>query len=111
MAVQIFAVGLAVQLARVLLAVFLRFLFRELLGLFLRLPLGLLLQPLPLRPHLGALLLALLLAGFAFAADRLEIGLEVIGAVVVIDLLARLDVLDGADEHLPLAWANVGFSV
>ena len=92
-----------------------------LLGLFLQLRCGLflgpgelfrLLQRLALRlgleaglfhPRLGALLLALLLASVAFAADRLQIGFEVVGAVVVVDLVARLDVLDGADEDLALA--------
>src|SRR4029077_9759383 len=92
-------------------AVLLRGLRRQLFRLLQRLALRLGLQAQFLGPRLGALLLALLFAGRAFAADRLQIGFEVIGAVVVIDLFARLDVLDGADEHLAFAWANVGFRV
>src|SRR5882724_11906768 len=110
MAVQVLAVGLAVQRLR-----FLRRLVFGLVlgGLLLGLGdlLGLLLQPQALSPRFGALLLALLLAGSAFAADRLQIGLEVVGAVIVVDLLARLDVLDGADEDLALARLDVGFRV
>src|SRR5262249_50475066 len=87
------------------------FFLRKLLGLLARLLLGLFLQTQFLRPRLGALLLALLLAGGAQAADRLEVFLGVVGAVVVVDLVARLDVLDGADENLARAWANVGFRV
>src|SRR5258707_2576327 len=82
-----------------------------LLGLFQRFPLGLRLEAEFFRPRLGALLRALLFASRAFAADRLQIGFEIIGAVIVIDLLARLNLLDGADEDLALAWANVGFRV
>src|SRR6185503_17782998 len=78
-------------------------------GQLLRLALGLGLQAGPFRPRFRALLLALLLAGCAFAADRLQIGFEVVSAVVVVDLLARLDVLDGADEDLALARLDVGF--
>ena len=37
-------------------------------------------------PRLGALLLALLFARRAFAADRLQIRLEVVGAIIVVDL-------------------------
>src|SRR6188768_435918 len=83
----------------------------ELLGLLARLLLGLRLQTLLLRPRLGALLLPLLHAGSAQAADRLEVFLEVVGAVVVVDLLARRDVLDGADIDLALDRVNVGFGV
>src|SRR6478735_8579255 len=83
----------------------------QLLRLLQRLALGLGLQAGLFSPRLGALLLALLLAGRAFAADRLQIGFEIVGAVIVIDLLARLDLLDGADEDLALARLNVGFGV
>src|SRR6266852_3058077 len=62
-------------------------------------------------PRLGALLLALLFASRAFAADRLQIRLEVVGAVVVVDLFAGLDVLDRADHDLALAGADVGLRV
>jgi hypothetical protein len=81
--------------------------FSELLRLLQRLALGLGLQARPLLAGLSAFLFALLLAGVAFAADRLQIGFEVIGAVVVVDFLAWLDVLDGADEHLALARLDV----
>ena len=112
-----FGVGVAVQFLRLFLRVVIGVVIGlvfgpgEPLGLLLRLALGLFLQPKLLRPRLGALLLALLLAGVAFAADRLQISLEVVGAVVVVDLLARLDVLDGADEDLALAGFDVGFRV
>src|SRR6267143_7276570 len=109
------------RLLRLPLSLFLQLRFSLLLGLLLflgqlfsllqRFPLGLGLQAGLFRPRFGALLLALLLAGRAFAADRLQIGFEIIRAVIVIDLLARLDVLDGADEDLALAWANVGFRI
>src|SRR5690242_14649233 len=69
----------------------------QLLGLLQRLALGLGLEARPFRPRLSALLLALLLARVAFAADRLQIGFEIVRAVVIVDLLARLDVLDGAN--------------
>src|SRR5581483_1405151 len=98
------------KLALLLLPRFFSFL-GELLGLAPRLLLGLRLQAKPLGPRLGALLLALLLAGVALAADRLQIGLEVIGPVIVVDLFARLDGLDGADVDLALAWANIGLRV
>ena len=62
-------------------------------------------------PRLSLLLCPLLLAGLAFAADRLQIGFEIVGTVIVVDLLARLDVLDGADEDLLLARLDVGFGV
>src|SRR5437667_341929 len=101
-AVQVFGVGVAVQFLRLFLRVVIGVVIGlvfgpgEPLGLLLRLALGLFLQPKLLRPRLGALLLALLLAGVAFAADRLQISLEVVGAVVVVDLLTRLGVLDAA---------------
>src|SRR5262245_23058046 len=60
---------------------------------------------------LGPRQLALLLAGVALAADRLQVLLEVILAVVVVDLFARLDVLGGADEHPAIAGLHVGFGV
>src|SRR6185503_2981098 len=85
------------------------FFLRQLLGSLARLLLGLRLQPLLRRPRLGALLLPLLHAGSAQAADRLEVFLEVVGAVVVVDLFARLNVLDGADVDLALDRVNVGF--
>src|SRR5215475_10470483 len=125
-AAQMFAIGLAVEPFRlplgvrglflllvllVFLLVFLGELLRFPLGFFLGFALGLLLQALPLRPRLGALLLAHLLAGLAFAADRLQIGFEIVGAVIVVDLLARLDVLDGADENLALARLDVGLRI
>src|SRR5581483_9712960 len=88
---------------------------RPLLGLLFGFPFRLFefpgLQSQPLGPRLGPLLLALLLAGDAFAADRLEVGLEVIGAVIVIDFLARLDVLDRADENLSFARPDVALRV
>ena len=49
---------------------------RQLLGLLQSLLLFLGLQALPFCPRLGALLLAFLLAGVAFAADQLQIGFE-----------------------------------
>src|SRR6516225_4379421 len=125
-AAQMFAIGVAVEPFRpplgvlglflllfllVFLLVFLGELLGFPLGFFLGLALGLLLQALPLRPRFGALLLALLLAGLAFAADRLQIGFEIVGAVVVVDLLARLDVLDGADENPALARLDVGLRI
>src|SRR3954463_11200060 len=73
--------------------------------------LGPLLCALLLLTLLGAQFFALLLASRAFAADRLQIRLEVIAAVIVVDLLARLDVLDGADHHLALARADVGLRI
>src|SRR5512141_61028 len=82
------APGVAVQLPlQFLLQLFRRLFF----GLLQGLPLGPGLQAQTLGPRLGALLPALLFAGVAFAADRLQIRLEVIGAVVVVDLFARLD--------------------
>src|SRR4051812_35915690 len=92
-AVQRRAVRLAVQLLLLLLQ--LQGLRRQLLGLLQGLPLGLGLQARFFSPRLGALLLALLFACRAFAADRLDVGLEVIGAVIIVDLVAGLDVLDG----------------
>ena len=100
MPVHRLAAGVAVQFP---LQRFLELLRRLFFGLLQRLPFGLGLQAQPLGPRLGALLLALLFASVAFAADRLQIRLEVIGAVIVVDLLARLDVLDGAYYHLALA--------
>src|SRR4051794_16579756 len=117
MAVQRRTVRVAVEL---LLAIFfglgigrasLRRLRLALLGLFQRLPLGFGLEAEFFCPSLGALLLALLFARRAFAADRLQVGFEIVGAVVVIDLLAGLDLLDGADEDLALARFDVGFRV
>src|SRR5579872_5944942 len=84
---------------------------RRFLSFFFGLPLSFDFQPQPFGPRLRPLLLALLLASGAFAADRLQIGFEVVGAVVVIDLVARLDVLDGANENLALARANVAFCI
>src|SRR5215470_12008397 len=46
-------------------------------------------------PFLAPLLDALV----ALAADRLEEAVEIVAAVVVGDLVARLDVLDRADDH------------
>ncbi len=60
---------------------------------------------------LGTRDLALLLAGIALAPDRLEEFLEVFRAVIVVDLFAGLDVLDGADEHLAVARLHVGLGV
>src|SRR5712691_4206384 len=107
LAVQLHAVGLgAVQFVLV---------FPGLRGLLLRFPQGLPLrlgfQAQPFGPRLGALLLALPFARRTSAADRLQIGLEVIGTVIVVDLFARLDVFDRADEDLTLAGADVGFGV
>src|SRR3981189_2688556 len=76
-------------------------------GLLLRLGL----QTQSFSSRLGALLLALLFACVAFAADRLQIRLEVVGAVVVVDLLPGLDVLDRPDHDLALARAEVGLRV
>src|SRR6185437_4024052 len=107
MAIEAPAIGLrmAVELLQLLLGL------GDLLGEALGLALGLFPLALALGLRLGALLLALLLAGAGFAADRLQVGLEVIGAVIVVDLLARLDVLDGADENLALARPDVAFRV
>ena len=69
----------------------------ELLRQPLRLALGFFTLLDTLGAGFGAFLFPLFLAGVAFAADRLQVGLEVIGAVIVVDLVARLDVLDGAD--------------
>src|SRR5882762_7733291 len=118
MSVQVPAVGfdairLAVQpalLLDILLRLFLGLgglLFGFLQSLFLRLGF----QAQFFGPRLGALLLALLFAGVAFAADRLQIGLEIVGAVIVVDLFAGLDVLDGADNDLALARLDVGFRI
>src|SRR3954470_19247183 len=97
LAIQRMAVERRLCLASGLQLRFALLLFRgKLLGLLQRLALGLRFQAGSFFPRLGALLLALFLARGAFAADRFQIGFEVIGAVVVIDLLARLDVLDGA---------------
>src|SRR5262249_6809260 len=76
-----------------------------------RFPLSLLPFSQAFRASLGPLLLALLLAGLTFATDRLQIRLEVVGSIVVVDFVARRDVLDRADENLSLARANVAFSV
>src|SRR6266446_4382566 len=84
---------------------------RQLFGFPQGLSLRLGLQAQPFGPRLGALLLALLFARRASAADRLQIGLEVVGTVIVVDLFARLDVLDGADENLALAGTDVGLRV
>src|SRR6266404_6165615 len=65
---------------------------RQLFGFPQGLSLRLGLQAQPFGPRLGALLLALLFARRASAADRLQIGLEVVGTVIVVDLFARLDV-------------------
>ena len=102
-----FVVGLdTIQLQLLLFFQFLLSLLFLGLGELLRLLVGLALrldfQPLPFGPRLGALLPALPFAGLAFAADRLQIGFEIVGAVIVADLFARLDVLDGADETLRL---------
>src|SRR5438477_10539769 len=105
LAVQRHAVGFTVQ--RVLLVGFGRLLF----SLFQSLqgfPLRLGFQAPPFGSRLGALLLALLFAGRAFAADRLQIGLEVFGAVIVVDLVAGLDVLVRPAEDLALAGTDVG---
>src|SRR5260221_4248387 len=84
---------------------------RLLFGFTQGLPLRLGSQAQPFGPRLGALLLALLFARRTSAADRLQIGLEVIGTVIVVDLFARLDVLDRADEDLALAGSDVGLRV
>src|SRR6266850_162295 len=106
---------LAVQLHAVRLGAVQPMLFlglcRLLLGSPQGLPLRLGFQAQPFGPRLGALLLALLFARRAFAADRLQIGLEVIGTVIVADLLARLDVLDRADKNLAFARTDVGLRV
>jgi hypothetical protein len=73
--------------------------------------LGLQLQPAFLSTLLGTLLCPLLLAVVALAADRLEEDFEIVGAVVVVDFLARLDGLDGADDHLALARIDVRLGV
>src|SRR6516165_7053954 len=83
----------------------------KLFGEPLCLPFNPFLLALSFRARFGLLLPALLLAGAAFAADRLEVGLEVIGAVVVVDFLARLDVLDRTDENLALARFDIAFGV
>ncbi len=59
----------------------------------------------------GPQFLAFFLARLALAPDRLQVLLEVVGAVVVVDLLAGRDVLDGADIDTPLFLANVGFRI
>src|SRR5258708_36251043 len=111
LAVQLYAVRLyAVRLGAVQPMLFLG-LCRLLLGFPQGLPLRLGFQAQPFGPRLGALLLAFLFARRASAADRLQIGLEVIGTVIVVDLFARLDVLDGADENLALAGTDVGLRV
>src|SRR5882757_1363639 len=110
MAVQVRTVQLLLGLFAVI-CLGLRRLGLLLLSLFQRLAFGLCLEAEFFGPRLGALFLALLFASRAFAADRLQIGFEVIGAVIVIDLLARLDLLDGADEDLALARLDVGFGV
>src|ERR1700724_725046 len=84
---------------------------RRLLGLPQSLPLGLDLQAQFFGPGLGALLLAFFRASVALAADRLQIGLKIVSAVIVIDLCAGLDILDGSDEHLALTRPDVGFGV
>src|SRR5882672_8524338 len=98
-----------------LLLLFLRQLFpglgRQLFGFLQGLLFRLGFQAQLFGPRLGALLLALLFASRAFAADRLQIRLEVVGAVIVVDLFAGLDVLDRADHDLALAGADVGFRV
>jgi hypothetical protein len=121
MAVQVFAVQKPAVRMAILLFLQLSFLQlllplfpglrRQLLGLFQGLPLFPGLEAQPFRPRLGALLLAFLLAGVAFAADWLQIRLEVVGAVIVVDLFARLDLLDRADHDLALAGVDVGFGV
>src|SRR5450755_2890576 len=113
--VHVLAVALAVELLLRLMLQLLLQLFlglrRLLLGFSERLFLGLGLQPQLFGPRLGALFLALLLASGAFAADRLQIRFKIVGAVIVIDLFAGLDVLDGADHHLAFARADVGFRI
>src|SRR3984957_16394458 len=117
MAVRMFAVqGLAIQKLRLGFSGFLPAGLGSLfLSLFQRFFLRLLLFPglqaQPLGSCLGALLLALLFAGRAFAADRLQIGLEIVGAVIVVDLFAGLDLLDRADHDLALARIDVGFRI
>src|SRR5258708_14617611 len=109
-AVEPGAVRLAVQLRlQLLLELFPG--LRRFFGFLQSLPLGLGLQAQFFGPRLGALLLAFLLASVAFAADRLQIGLKIVRAVIVIDIFAGLDVLDGADEHLALTRPDVGFGV
>src|SRR5205823_10068089 len=107
LAVQRRTMRVAIQpLAKALLQRFLCFQFQLrgfLQSLFSRLEL----EAKPLGPRLGALLLALSFARVAFAADRLQISLEVIGAVIVVDLFARGSVLDGADNDLALARHDV----
>src|SRR6202522_3163643 len=125
MPVQEAAVGLdAIRLgATRLVVLFLQLLFlallqpffsglgRQFLGFFQSLLRFLGFQAQSFRPRLGALLLAFLLAGVAFAADWLQIRLEVVGTVIVIDLFSRLDLLDRADHDLALAGIDVGFGV
>src|SRR4051812_12637454 len=82
-----------------------------LLGSFQRLLFGPRLQAQPFGPRFGAGLFALLFTCRAFAADRLQVGFEVIGAVVVVDLFARLDVLDRTDHDLALARLDVGLRI
>src|SRR5882757_9655312 len=101
MAVQEPAVGvfrMTVELFRGFLLKLFLGLRRLFLGFFQRLLLGPGLETQSFGPRLGALLLAFLFAGVAFAADRLQVRLEVIGAVVVVDLFAGLDLFDGADK-------------
>src|SRR3984957_17043949 len=60
-------------------------------------------RPLPRQdlPPLGARLGLLLAAGDAFAAHRLDEAVEIAAAVIVGDLLVRLDVLDRPDlDHM-----------
>src|SRR5258706_15425173 len=106
LAVQLHAVGLGVVQPMLFLG-----LCRLLLGFPQGLPLRLGFQAQPFGPRLGTLLLALLFARRTSAADRLQIGLEVIGTVIVVDLLARLYVLDRADKDLALAGTDVGLLV
>src|SRR5687767_4507707 len=61
--------------------------------------------------RLGAGDPALALAVGALAADRLQIAFEIVRAVVVGDLLARLDGLDRADIDLPVARLDVGLRI
>src|SRR6185295_19788786 len=79
--------------------------------------LGHLRDPCPLRPlapariggaDFGALLAPLLAAFVAPAALRLDVGVEVILAVVVGDLVARLDVPDRLDPDAAVADHRVG---
>src|SRR6478672_12258241 len=106
LAVQLHAVRLGAIQPMLLLG-----LCRQLFGFPQGLPLRLGFQAQPFGPRLGALLLAFLFTRRAFAADRLQIGLEVVGAVIVVDLLAWLDFLDRADKNLALAGTDVGLRV